>query len=98
MSQKGRLRQTGGKDQRSAHSRCKEVENKRKGEAEARKKADIRTTVCIPCITEMFAYIELICNKRGECLLTYPKILVIESRRPPAGWESRLLKRRGGQI
>lgn len=33
-------------------------------------------------------------TRKGERFLTYPKILVIESRRPPAGCESRLLKRR----
>lgn len=58
MSQKGRLRQTGGKGQRSATARWKKQEVKenkkeKKRKAEARRKAE---NIC--CITKILVYIE----------------------------------------
>lgn len=97
MSQKGRLRQTGGKGQRPAHGKMEETgswgeqKKKKKRKAEARRKAEI---ICLYSLhhQDFGVHWNQYTKQRGESVLTYPKILVIESRRPPAGWESRLLK------
>lgn len=68
MSQKGRLRQTGGKGQRSAHGKMEETgswgEQKRKKKERQKLEGRLEILVCIPCITKILVYIET--NKQNK--------------------------------
>lgn len=76
-------------DGRNRKLRRTKKEKKKRQKLEER----LKIFLCIPCITKIFCmHWNQYKKQRGASVLTYPKILVIESRRPPAGWESRLLK------
>lgn len=71
MSQKGRLRQTGGKGQRPAHGKMEETgswgEQKKKKKERQKLEERLKLFVCIPCITKILVYIETnIQNKEAK--------------------------------